>query len=68
MYLLNAWYVAGFSDEVDGTRLLARRLLDRPIVFFRKPTVAWRPSMTGFRTDSRQAVSQARRASPATPW
>ena len=37
MYLLNAWYVAGFSDEVDGSRLLSRRLLDRPLVFFRNP-------------------------------
>jgi vanillate O-demethylase monooxygenase subunit len=37
MYLRNAWYVAGFADEVAGDRLLARRLLDRPVVFFRKP-------------------------------
>jgi len=37
VYWLNTWYVAGFSDEVAGTRLLARRLLDRPLVFFRKP-------------------------------
>jgi vanillate O-demethylase monooxygenase subunit len=37
MYLLNTWYVAGFSDEIDGNRLLARCLLDRPVVLFRKP-------------------------------
>lgn len=35
-YLRNAWYVAGFSDEVNTDQpLLARRLLDEPIVFFR---------------------------------
>ncbi|CAN5475831.1 aromatic ring-hydroxylating dioxygenase subunit alpha [soil metagenome] len=35
-YLKNAWYVAGWSDEIrDG--LFARRLMDQPIVFYRKP-------------------------------
>lgn len=35
-YLRNTWYVAGFSDELNDDRpLLARRLLDEPIVFFR---------------------------------
>jgi len=36
-YLLDAWYVAGFADELPAGRMLARRLLDQPIVFFRKP-------------------------------
>lgn len=35
-YLRNTWYVAGFSDELSEERpLLARRLLDEPVVFFR---------------------------------
>lgn len=34
-YLRNAWYVAAFSDEVSRTPL-ARTLLERPLVLFRK--------------------------------
>jgi len=34
-YLRNAWYMAGWSDEV-GTALLRRRLLGEPILLFRK--------------------------------
>lgn len=37
MYLRNTWYVAGFAAEIDAGQLLARRLLDQPIVFFRGP-------------------------------
>jgi vanillate O-demethylase monooxygenase subunit len=37
MYLRNAWYVAGFADEIADHRPLARRLLDQPVVFLRKP-------------------------------
>ena len=35
MYLRNAWYVAATIDELASARLLARTLLDEPIVFFR---------------------------------
>jgi phenylpropionate dioxygenase-like ring-hydroxylating dioxygenase large terminal subunit len=35
MYLRNAWYVAATVDELDSARLLARTLLQEPIVFFR---------------------------------
>jgi phenylpropionate dioxygenase-like ring-hydroxylating dioxygenase large terminal subunit len=35
-YLRHAWYVAGFADELAPDRLLARTLLDEPIVFFRQ--------------------------------
>ena len=35
MYLRNTWYVAGYAAEIDESRLLARRLLDQPIVLFR---------------------------------
>lgn len=35
MYLRNTWYVAGYAAEIAGSRLLARRLLNEPIVFFR---------------------------------
>jgi len=34
-YLRNAWYVAGFVEDVSPNAILARRLLDEPIVFFR---------------------------------
>ena len=33
-YLRNAWYAAAWIDEVADT-LLARRLLDEPLVLFR---------------------------------
>lgn len=36
-YLRNAWYVAGFDDELAAGQLLARTLLDEPVVLFRKP-------------------------------
>ncbi len=35
MWMLNAWQVAAFADDV-GQQLLARRLCDRPIVFYRR--------------------------------
>jgi len=35
MYLCNAWYVAATIEELASARLLARTLLDEPIVFFR---------------------------------
>jgi vanillate O-demethylase monooxygenase subunit len=36
-YLRNTWYVAAFSDELGAGQLLARTLLDEPLVFFRRP-------------------------------
>ena len=36
-YLARAWYVAGFADELLPGQLLARTLLDEPLVFFRRP-------------------------------
>ncbi|WP_269619627.1 aromatic ring-hydroxylating dioxygenase subunit alpha [Zhongshania sp. BJYM1] len=35
-YLLNAWYVAALSKELDGQALFKRTLLDTPVVFYRK--------------------------------
>lgn len=35
-YPLNQWWVAAFSDELDGGRPLARRLLEKPIVLYRR--------------------------------
>ena len=35
MWMLNAWQVAAFADEV-GDALLARRLCDRPVVLYRR--------------------------------
>lgn len=35
--LRRAWYVAGFADELALGQLLARTLLDEPLVFFRGP-------------------------------
>jgi vanillate O-demethylase monooxygenase subunit len=34
-FLRNAWYVAGFAEELDRTPLLGRRILDLPILLFR---------------------------------
>jgi len=34
-FLRNAWYVAAWSEEVGSGQLLARRLLDEPIVIYR---------------------------------
>ncbi|HSV45599.1 MAG TPA: aromatic ring-hydroxylating dioxygenase subunit alpha, partial [Ramlibacter sp.] len=34
-YLRNVWYVAAWADEVAAGQLLARRLLDEPVVLFR---------------------------------
>lgn len=36
-YLRRSWYVAGFADELLAGQLLARTLLDEPLVFFRRP-------------------------------
>ena len=35
MFLNNAWYVAAWDTEISEDRLLARRLLNRPVVFYR---------------------------------
>jgi vanillate O-demethylase monooxygenase subunit len=35
MFLKNVWYVAGWDSEVVGDQLLARRIMDIPLVFFR---------------------------------
>ena len=34
-YIRNAWYVAAWSREV-GRQLLARRILDEPVLLYRK--------------------------------
>lgn len=34
-WLKNAWYVAGFQNELDGGQVVARRLLDTPVVLMR---------------------------------
>lgn len=36
-YLRDTWYVAGFADELETGKLLARTLLGEPLVFFRDP-------------------------------
>ena len=35
MWLRNCWQVAAFTTEVIGGQLLARTILDEPIVLFR---------------------------------
>lgn len=39
MWTKNAWYAAAFSDEVLG-KLLARRILDTPVVIYRRSDAA----------------------------
>jgi len=34
-YLRNTWYVAGWDEELNGEKLLSRRILDEPLVLFR---------------------------------
>ena len=34
-YLRNAWYVAGWAREIDDGALLARTIMDEPVVFWR---------------------------------
>jgi len=34
-YLRNTWYVAAFDNELSAEEMLARRLLDEPIILFR---------------------------------
>jgi phenylpropionate dioxygenase-like ring-hydroxylating dioxygenase large terminal subunit len=36
-YLRNAWYVAGWSDDLADGKLLARTIMKEPIVFYRLP-------------------------------
>lgn len=35
MFIRNAWYVAGWSHEIEGDTLVRRILLNRPVVLFR---------------------------------
>lgn len=35
MFLKNAWYIAAWDTELNGGSLLARRILDKPLVLFR---------------------------------
>lgn len=35
-FLQNAWYMAGWADEIEPGKMLHRKLLDQPIVFFRR--------------------------------
>jgi vanillate O-demethylase monooxygenase subunit len=39
-YLLNTWYVAGWSEDLKTDALLARTFLDQPVVMFRDDTGA----------------------------
>jgi len=35
-FLMNSWYVAAWADELGAQQMLARRLLDQPVVMFRR--------------------------------
>jgi phenylpropionate dioxygenase-like ring-hydroxylating dioxygenase large terminal subunit len=35
-YLRNAWYMAGWESEIEGDALLSRKLLDRPMLIYRR--------------------------------
>ncbi|KAH2808280.1 hypothetical protein KXV85_006061, partial [Aspergillus fumigatus] len=35
-YVMNVWYMAGWQEEVDNADWLARKLLDRNWLIFRK--------------------------------
>jgi phenylpropionate dioxygenase-like ring-hydroxylating dioxygenase large terminal subunit len=36
MWVRNAWYVAGWSQELDPGRILARTIIDQPLALYRK--------------------------------
>lgn len=36
MFIKNCWYVAGWANELPAEATLARRILDEPIVFYRR--------------------------------
>lgn len=36
MYLHNCWYVAAWNYEINAETLLARTIINEPLVFFRK--------------------------------
>ena len=36
IYLMNAWYVAALSTEVEGEALFSRTLLDTRVMMYRK--------------------------------
>ena len=45
MWVRNAWYVAGWSHELEAGRILARVIIDQPLALYRKPTArswCWR--------------------------
>ena len=48
-FLKNAWYVAAWGAEVEGGKLLARRLLDEPVLVYRDPAA----ECTRWPTDAR---------------
>lgn len=35
MFVMNAWYMGAWSDEIHADTLLERKLLNRPVVFYR---------------------------------
>lgn len=40
-YLRDAWYMAGWADQLDGLALQTIALLDEPIVFYRREDGGW---------------------------
>ena len=56
-FLRNAWYVAAWSDELGDGKLVARTLMNEPVVLFRKNT--WR---------SQRSKTAAPTASRRSPW
>ena len=35
MWIKNAWYIAGWANEISSDRLLARTFLDEPVIMYR---------------------------------
>ena len=49
--LRNAWYAAGWSDEVEAGKLFARKFLNENVVLYRTRTMGWLRCRIGARTD-----------------
>jgi phenylpropionate dioxygenase-like ring-hydroxylating dioxygenase large terminal subunit len=55
-FLQDAWYVAGWTHELEGNRTLARTIVDHPLVFYRAAGEAWCACWIAARTASRPSV------------
>lgn len=54
-WLRNAWYMAGWSEEV-GAAGLSRQVIGKQLFLIASPMAAWRPFWIAVRTASRHSL------------